>query len=82
MTDWLWLAVPVALFVLVVVRYAREEERKNRAFIASLEAMSRRCPDCGGMGWHFGPPGTGDPAISTPTCTTCKDAGELERVAA
>lgn len=64
-------------FVLVLTMLIRVENAKTKRYIAALHEMGRRCPDCGGVGWHFGPPGTGDPDISTPTCQTCKGTGEL-----
>ena len=71
----------VLVFVIVVwgvVLYARRVERaRTERWLEHMRHIGRRCPDCGGMGFHFGPPGTGDPAVSTPACRTCDGAGEL-----
>lgn len=73
------IALVLILFAIIVVAaiFARAESARNDRYIESLRRLGSRCPDCRGIGWHFGPPGTGDPAISSPTCTTCKGTGSL-----
>lgn len=72
----------LAFLAFVVVMIARSENAKNERWVEAMRELGQRCPDCGGMGWHFGPPGTGDPEKSTPTCRTCNGTGKLERTLA
>jgi hypothetical protein len=77
------LAVIAVAVVVLVARGVRAENAKSERWAEAMRELGRRCPDCRGIGWHFGPPGTGDPAISTPTCRTCGGSGKLgEPVAA
>lgn len=78
MLGWLILAAMAIAALGAAIIAIRRENAKNQRWAEAMHELGRRCPDCGGMGWHFGPPGTGDPAISTPTCRTCNGEGKVD----
>jgi hypothetical protein len=74
---WLLLALVIAMPVVMFLRFMREEERRNQAFVAHLERMSRECPACKPWGGYYLGKMNSDGSYETHTCEVRGGTGEL-----